>query len=85
MTKYYKFDIGDGIMRRNGVHVDHLDSRGEWIEDRELIRKFIGGDTDFEKITEKEVLELINKRKKNQVIARKVRKLDDAFLQQELR
>lgn len=65
MIKYYKFNIGDGAMRRDGVHVDYLDNRGEWIEDRELIRKFIGGDTDFEEITEKEILKLIMKRKMN--------------------
>lgn len=63
--RYYKFDIGDGAMRRIGARVDYLDSNGEWIEDRSLIRKFIGGDTDFDEITEEEVQKIVNNRKSN--------------------
>ena len=54
MIRYYKFDIGDGAMRRKGARVEYLDRNGEWVEDKSLIRKFIGGDTDFDEITEKE-------------------------------
>ena len=61
--RYYKFDIGDGAMRRIGARVDYLDSNGEWVEDRSLIRKFIGGDTDFDEITEEEAQKIVDNRK----------------------
>lgn len=61
--RYYKFDIGDGAMMRIGARVYYLDSNGEWIEDRSLIRKFIGGDTDFDEITEEEAQSIVNNRK----------------------
>jgi len=62
-TRYYKFDIGDGAMKRVGAIVEYLDETGNWVEDRNLIRKFIGGDTDFDEITEEEVNRLIEARK----------------------
>lgn len=61
--KYYKFDTGDGAMRRIGARVEYINSSGEWVEDRSLIRKFIGGDTDFEEITEEEAQKIAYKRK----------------------
>lgn len=63
-TRYYKFDIGDRAMRRTGANVEYLDENGNWIEDRELIRKFIGGDTDFEEISEEEAEQLVINKKK---------------------
>lgn len=61
-TRYYKFDIGDGAMRRTGANIEYLDEKGNWIEDRELIRKFIGGDTDFEEISEEQAEQLVKNR-----------------------
>lgn len=52
--RFYKFDIGDRLIRRTGAKIEYLDMTGKWIEDRSLIRKFIGGDTDFDEITEEE-------------------------------
>lgn len=60
--RYYKFDIGDGLMRRTGTKVEYLDTTGKWIEDRNLIRKFIGGDTDFDEITEEEAKVIVQNR-----------------------
>ena len=62
-TKYYKFDIGDGAMRRAGSKIEYLDQNGNWVEDARLIRKFIGGDTDFDEITEEEAEQLVKNRK----------------------
>ncbi len=62
-TRYYKFDIGDGAMKRVGAIVEYLDEAGNWVEDRSLIRKFIGGDTDFNEITEEEASILVEARK----------------------
>lgn len=63
-TKYYKFDIGNGAMRRTGNTVEYLDKKGNWIEQRDLIRKFIGGDTDFDEISHEEAERLVEARKK---------------------
>lgn len=62
-TRYYKFDIGNGAMRRTGSIVEYLDSSGNWVEDRKLLRKFIGGDTDFDEISMEEAEELVKARK----------------------
>lgn len=67
-TRYYKFDIGNGAMRRTGATVEYLDEKGNWIEDRKLIRKFIGGDTDFEEISEEKAEQLVKNRKKRESI-----------------
>ncbi len=61
-TKYYKFDIGDGLMRRTGVITEYLDKDGNWIEDRNLFRKFVGGDTDFDEVPYEDALKIIEKR-----------------------
>lgn len=63
--RYYKFDIGDGLMRRTGAKIEYLDTTGKWIEDRNLIRKFIGGDTDFDKVTEEEAKLIVQNRMYN--------------------
>jgi len=66
-TKYYKFDIGDGGMRRTGDIIEYLDHYGNWVEDLTLIRKFVGGDTDFDEISEEEAEKLVeNRKRKNQ-------------------
>ena len=62
--RYYKFEIGDGAMKRVGAILEYLDQEGNWVEDRNLIRKFVGGDTDFSEITEEEVNCLIEARKR---------------------
>lgn len=64
-TKYYKFDIGNGAMRRTGNTIEYLDLNGNWVENRELLRKFIGGDTDFDEISYEESEELVKARKVN--------------------
>jgi hypothetical protein len=63
-TKYYKFDIGNGAMRRTGGIVEYLDKNGNWVEKRDLLRKFIGGDTDFDEISCEEAEKLVEERKK---------------------
>ena len=62
-SRFYKYDIGDGAMRRTGTKIEYLDSNGEWVEDRSLIRKFIGGDTDFNEITLEEAEVIVSNRK----------------------
>lgn len=39
-----------------------MDVTGKWIEDRNLIRKFIGGDTDFDKVTKEEAKLIVQNR-----------------------
>ena len=63
-TKYYKFDMGNGAMRRTGGIVEYLDKNGNWIEQRDLLRKFTGGDTDFDEISREEAELLVETRKK---------------------
>ena len=60
---YYKFKIGDGAMRKKGVVVEYLDRNGNWIEDMNLLGKFIGLDNGFYEITEKEANEIVNRKK----------------------
>ena len=62
-TTYYKFDIGSGLMRKTGSMVESLGKDGEWFENRGLLRKFFGGDTDYEEIM-KEEAELIAKKRR---------------------
>lgn len=62
-TRYYKFDTGGGGMRRTGAFVEYLDQDGNWVENRDLFRIFVGGDTDFDEITEEEAEELVRNRK----------------------
>ncbi len=62
---YYKFKVGNGGMRRKGVVVEYLNDKGEWVEDFELLRRFIGLDSGFEEISEAEAEELVRNRKKN--------------------
>lgn len=61
-TRYYKFDIGNGLMRRTGITIEYLDRNGNWIEDRNLIRKFVGGDTDFDEISFEQAQRIIDER-----------------------
>ena len=63
-TRYFKFNTGDGAVRRTGAIVEYLDQSGNWIVNGELIRMFVGGDTDFYEITEKEANKLVEKRKR---------------------
>ena len=65
-TRYYKFNTGDGAVRRTGAFVDYLDSDGNWVEYRDLFRMFVGGDTDFYEITEEEAEQLVRKKMKKQ-------------------
>lgn len=65
--KYYKFDIGNGAMRKNGGIVEYLDPNGNWVENRALLRKFIGGDTDFDEISFEDAEKLIHARKNNTI------------------
>jgi hypothetical protein len=62
---YYKFDVGDGAMRRNDDYtiLEYLNQNGEWEKNREIFRKFVGGDTDFDEITEDEAEILVQNRK----------------------
>lgn len=65
-TKYYKFTSGNGVMRRTGVIVEYLDKNGNWVENSELFRVFVGGDTDYVEISEEEAEQLaINKKNRN--------------------
>ena len=62
-TRYYRFNTGDGVVRRTGAFVEYLDQNGNWIENRDLFRMFVGGDTDFHEITEEEAQMFVDKRK----------------------
>lgn len=62
-TRYYRFNTGDGAVRRTGAFVEYLDQNGNWIENRDLFRMFVGGDTDFYEISEDEAQALVEKRK----------------------
>lgn len=61
--RYYKFIIGDGIMRRNGACVELLSRDGVWEEKRDLLSKFIGGDCDFDEISEELAMVIADERK----------------------
>ena len=53
-------------MRRTGVIVEYLDKNGNWVENSELFRVFVGGDTDYVEISEEEAEQLaINKKNRN--------------------
>ncbi len=60
-TRFYRFDIGDGLIRRTGPIIEYLDKDGKWVEDRNLIRKFVGGDTDFDEISFEQAQKVIEK------------------------
>lgn len=62
-TKYYKFDIGSGLMRKTGPKLESLGKDGEWFENHRLLRKFFGGDMDFEEIPEEEAEGIAEKRR----------------------
>ena len=61
--KYYKFHNSDAVARREKATVELLSNTGEWVEERRLLRKFIGGDCDFDEITEEEAEAIVKKRK----------------------
>ena len=42
---------------------EYLDHYGNWVEDSTLIRKFVGGDCDFDEITEAEAQKLVENKK----------------------
>ena len=60
---YYKFDIGNGAMRKKGYLVEYIDKNGNWVENIELLRMFIGLDTGFYEITEAEAETIAQSRK----------------------
>ena len=62
-VRYYKFDVGGGGMRVTEHTYEYLDHYGNWVEDSTLIRKFVGGDCDFDEITEAEAQKLVENRK----------------------
>ena len=62
-VRYYKFDVGGGGMRVNEHTYEYLDHYGNWVEDSTLIRKFVGGDCDFDEITEAEAQKLVENKK----------------------
>lgn len=61
--KYYRFNSGNGGLRKTGFKVEYLDMNGDWIENPDLLRKFVNKDTDIHEITEEEALELVRSRK----------------------
>lgn len=60
---YYKFRIGNGAMRKKGNLVEYIDKNGNWVENIELLRKFIGLDNGFYEITEAEAEEIVQSKK----------------------
>lgn len=62
-VRYYKFDVGGGGMRVTEHTYEYLDHYGNWVEDSTLIRKFVGGDCDFDEITEAEAQKLVENKK----------------------
>ncbi|WP_022766708.1 hypothetical protein [Butyrivibrio sp. XPD2006] len=65
---YYKFDIGNGAMRKKGCVVEYIDKNGNWVENIELLRNFIGLDTGFYEITEAEAEAIVQSRKNKEGI-----------------
>ena len=63
MYRYYKFERGDGAIRRDGATFEYLDKNGDWKEDFSIMHKFIGGDCDFDGISEEEAEAIVIKRK----------------------
>lgn len=63
MYKYYKFDDSDAVAKRESAYVYLLDDAGNWVEKPSLLRKFIGGDCDYEEISEKEAELIVQQRK----------------------
>ncbi len=63
-TRYYKFDKSDGGMRVTGYIYEYLDNYGNWVEDSTLINKFVGGDIDYDEISEEEAEQLVEKAKR---------------------
>ena len=62
-VRYYKFTTGDGGIRRKGPIIEYLDKNGDWVEDLSLIGIFVGGDTDYDEITEAEAQKLVENKK----------------------
>ncbi len=56
--KYYKSNIGSGVLRRDGLRVELLSKAGEWEERKDLLTKFIGGDCDLDEIPEELALDI---------------------------
>ena len=61
--KYYKSNIGSGVLRRDGLRVELLSKAGEWEERKDLLTKFIGGDCDLDEIPEELALVIAEERK----------------------
>lgn len=61
-TIYYKLD-GGGFLRRTGLTVEYLSQDGKWIQNQNLVSKFLGGDSDYEEISYEEALEAQESRK----------------------
>ncbi len=61
--QYYKFRVGNGMMRRNGVSIEYVNRNNEWVVDMSLIGKFIGGDCDYVEITPEEAETIMKDRK----------------------
>lgn len=66
-TKYYQFDSTNGkegnVFKRTGSFYAYLNQKGCWVENRNLLSKFVGGDVDFEEISEEEGFRIVAKRK----------------------
>ena len=52
-------------MKKKRYLVEYIDKNGNWVENIELLRKFIGLDTGFYEITEAEAEAIAQSRKKS--------------------
>ena len=71
--KYYKREKGGIVKLENNLLVYSLDLQGNWVSNQYLLSMFVDGMDDFKIISEDEVNQIIEDRKKNIDDVKKVR------------
>jgi len=64
ITRYYKRHAG-GLVKQKGYYMAYLDKNGQWIEEGKFINMFVGGDCNYDEITEEEAQKLIKEKLKS--------------------
>ncbi len=71
--KYFKREKGGIVKLENNLLVYSLDLQGNWVSNQYLLSMFVDGMDDFKIISEDEVNQIIEDRKKNIDDVKKVR------------
>ena len=71
--KYFKREKGGIVKLENNLFVYSLDLQGNWVSNQYLLSMFVDGMDDFKIISEDEVNQIIEDRKKNIDDVKKVR------------